>query len=73
MDEIKKHNKKIKLAARYIVVAYFMYLGWYITRPEWVIAIRDDSGIAMGIVYGAVFGALTLVYKSHLETAPVDD
>lgn len=65
---MKSLDYKIKITARYIILAFFMYLTYYITRTEYVIAIKDIGEVAVSAIYVSVFGALTLVLKSHMKT-----
>jgi len=58
----------LKLLARYIVLGYFMYLAYDITRIEYAQGIKDIGEIATSAIYGSVFGALTFVIKSHMST-----
>ena len=70
MAEDKKDCKKenIKLGARYVVLMFFMYLSWLIVSPEWIKNVKGLDPMTINVIVGAVFGALTLVIKSHFET-----
>jgi len=57
----------VKLIARYIVLVYFMYLAHKLVTPEYANSIKDVGEIAVGAIYGSVFGALTFIIKSHFE------
>ena len=58
---------------RYIVLWFFMYLAYDITRSGYANSIKDVGEIAVGTIYGSVFGALTLVLKGHFETKVESD
>jgi len=64
--DCKKPN--IKLGARYIVLAFFMYLAWLIVSPTWINDVKGIDPMTLNVIVGAVFGALTLILKSHFET-----
>jgi len=64
--------KNIKLAARYITLAFFMVLAYDMTRPEWLMAVGTLDPTTLSVIFGSVFGALTLVIKSHFETKVED-
>ena len=59
---------KIKLTARYVVLGFFMYLAYTMVQPGYANAIAKVGEIATSAMYGSVFGALTLIIKSHFET-----
>ena len=61
-------NENIKMLARYIVLAFFMYLAYDITRADYANEIKEIGEIATGAIYTSVFGALTFIIKSHMET-----
>ena len=58
----------IKLAVRYIVLIFFMYLAWYTTSPGYLKEIKEMPEFVLMTINGSIFGALTFVLKSHFET-----
>jgi hypothetical protein len=60
----------IKLIARYIIIAYFIYLSHFIIQPDYINSIKGIGEIAIGAIYGSVFGVLGWVVKSNWSTAP---
>ena len=58
----------VKLGARYVVVLFFMVLAYKLITPKYVYSIKDVGEIAVGAIYGSVFGALTLIVRGHFET-----
>lgn len=58
----------IKLGVRYIVLIFFMYLAWYTTSPSYLKEIKEMPEFVLMTINGSIFGALTLVLKSHFET-----
>jgi hypothetical protein len=63
----------IKIVVRYIIIFFFMYLAWNITRPEYVQQIKDIGEVAIASVYTSVFGVLGWVVKSNWSTTPQGD
>ena len=59
---------QVKLVARYIVLGFFMYLAYMMVQPGYANAIAKAGEIATSAMYGSVFGALTMIVKSHFET-----
>lgn len=64
------HKQDIKVAVRYLIIVYFMYLAWNITRPEYLQQIKDVGEIAIGAIYTSIFGVLGWVVKSNWSTTP---
>jgi len=63
----------IKLGARYVVLVFFMYLAWYTTSPTYLESIKDMPQFVLMTINASVFGALTLVVKSHFSTKIGED
>jgi len=63
-------KKDIKIAVRYIVIFYFLYLSWNMTRPEYMDNLKDYSEILLSVIYGSVFGTLGWIVKSNWTTTP---
>jgi len=63
----------IKVGVRYLIIVYFMYLAWVMTRPEYLQQIKDVGEIAVGAIYTSVFGVLGWVVKSNWSTTPSED
>ena len=70
VKETDMYEYEIKMAARYIVLAFFMYLAYNITRPEWIMGVKEIDPMTLNVIFGSVFGALTWIMKSHFETTP---
>lgn len=66
-------KQDVKIVVRYIIIFFFIYLAWDITRPEYLQQIKDLSGIAASSVYGSVFAVLGWVVKSNWSTIPLKD
>jgi hypothetical protein len=60
----------IKVGARYIIIMFFIYLAWDITRPDYVNQIKSIGEVAIASVYTSVFGVLGWVVKSNWTTTP---
>lgn len=58
----------LKLFARYVILAFFMYLAWTIVSPAWIKNVKGMNPMTMNVIITAVFGALTLVLKEHMNT-----
>lgn len=67
------NKKDLKLSIRYITLLFFMVLAYDITRPEWLNKVKDLDPMTISVIFGSVFGALTMVLKSHFETKIGDD
>ena len=65
-----KYEYEIKMGARYLVLVFFGYLAYDITRPEWIMAIKEIDPMTLNVIFGSVFGALTWIMKTHFETTP---
>lgn len=67
-------NKQyIKVSVRYVIIFFFMYLAWNITRPDYLQQIKDLGEVAASSVYASVFGVLGWVVKSNWSTTPSKD
>jgi len=66
-------SKDMKMGARYVLLTFFMFLAYKVTEAEYVVKIKDIGEIAASAIYGSVFGALTLIIRSHFETKPGND
>lgn len=66
-------KQDVKIVVRYIIIFFFIYLAWDITRPEYLQQIKDLGDIAASSVYGSVFGVLGWVVKSNWSTIPLKD
>lgn len=62
----------IKVIARYMIIVYFGYLSYTIIQPEYANSIKDIGEVAIGAIYGSIFGVLGWVVKSNWSTAPQD-
>jgi len=67
------HRADIKLLIRYIILAFFMYLAWMVVSPAWIINLKGADHMTINVIIGAVYGALTLVLKEHMNTKICDD
>ena len=65
MDRIEY---QVKLITRYVMMAFVMYLAWYIVQPDYLSRVKDLGEIASAAVYGSVYGALTMLWKYHTGT-----
>lgn len=63
-----RYRQDIKLIARYVILAYLMYLCWYVLQPDMIQMLKDLPDIAAGVIIGSPYGALTLVLKYHFGT-----
>ena len=68
---MKRHD--IKVFIRYLIIAFFMYLSWDITRPEYLVAVKDLGDVASSAIYASVFGVLGWVVKSNWGTSPMKE
>jgi hypothetical protein len=66
-------TKRMKLIARYIMIAFFMYLSYHVTTHSWLSSVKDLDPMTINVVFVSVFGALTMVLKAHFDTVPTDD
>jgi len=62
-NKLTKEN--IKLFARYVVLAFFMFLAYKITDSGYANNIKEIGEVATSAIYGSVFGAITLVIRAH--------
>jgi len=60
----------IKVVVRYIIIGFFMYLAWDITRPAYIQQMKGIGEVAIASVYTSVFGVLGWVVKSNWGTVP---
>lgn len=67
------NKSDIKIILRYIIIVFFLYLAWNITRPEYLQQIKDVGEIAVGAIYTSIFGVLGWVVKSNWSTSPNKD
>jgi len=65
------NKQDIKVSVRYVIIFFFMYLAWNITRPEYLQQIKDLGEFAASSVYASVFGVLGWVVKSNWSTNPL--
>jgi len=66
-------KQDIKVTVRYIIIFFFIYLAWNITRPDYLQQVKELGEVAASAVYGSVFGVLGWIVKSNWSTAPVED
>ena len=59
----------VKLIVRYVIVLFFVYLAWNMTRPDYLKEIKEVGEIAVGAIYTSVFGVLGWVVKSNWSTS----
>jgi len=64
------NRSDIKIAVRYTIIVFFIYLAWNMTRPEYLQQIKEVGEVAVGAIYTSVFGVLGWVVKSNWSTAP---
>ena len=50
-----------------------MYLAWDITRPEYLVNVKDLGDVASSAIYASVFGVLGWVVKSNWGTSPIKE
>ena len=67
------NKSDVKVAVRYLIISFFMYLAWNITRPEYLQQIKAVGEIAVGAIYTSIFGVLGWVVKSNWSTTPTED
>jgi len=60
-------KEDVKLALRYIVIGFVMYLSYTVVQPGYIKYLSGIGDIAIGAIYTSVFGALTFVMKSNFE------
>ena len=63
-------KQDIKLVVRYLIIFFFIYLAWNITRPSYLQEIKNIGEIAIGAIYTSIFGVLGWVVKSNWGTKP---
>ncbi len=61
-------GKNTKLAIRYILIIFVMFLCYKVTSAEYILKLKDIDSTLLSVVTGAVFGGLTLIVKYHFET-----
>jgi len=57
----------IKLFARYIIIAFVLYLTWKITSLEYINALQEGREGVLQVATGSAFGALTLILNWHFS------
>jgi len=60
----------IKIAGRYVVIAFFMYLSWFILQPQFIKDIKGLGDIGIGAIYTSVLGSIAYIIKTNWSTAP---
>jgi len=60
-------EKKIKLAMRYILIAFMMYLSWMILQPSWLNSVKVADS-TFNVIVGATLGVLGWIVKEHFAT-----
>jgi len=58
----------IKVGARYLVIAFFMYLAWFILQPNFIKEIKGLGDIGIGAIYTSILGSIAYIIKSHWST-----
>ena len=58
----------IKIAGRYVVIAFFMYLSWFILQPDFIKEIKGMGDIGIGAIYTSVLGSIAYIIKSNWST-----
>lgn len=59
----------MKLLIRYIMIVFVMFLAYTVTSAEYLNIIKSSvEPMTLNVIVGAVFGALTLILKSHFES-----
>jgi len=58
----------VKLAIRYIIIMFYMYLCWMVLQPYWLDTVKDLEGPVLSVLVGAPYGALTIILNSHFST-----
>lgn len=61
-------GKNTKLAIRYMLIFFVMFLCYKVTSAEYILKLKDIDSTLLSVVTGAVFGGLTLIVKYHFET-----
>lgn len=61
-------DKNIKLATRYLLIIFVMFLCYKVTSADYILELKDIDSTLLSVVTGAVFGGLTLIVKYHFET-----
>jgi len=72
-NDCKCNRKDLKLAMRYLVLLFFMYLAYTIVSPVWIRDVKNTDPMTINVIVGAVFGALTLIIKEHFTTKVSDN
>ncbi len=60
----------IKLVGRYVVIAFFMYLSWFIVQPNFIASVKGLGDIGIGAIYTSILGALAYIVKTNWTSAP---
>jgi len=58
-------GKNIKLALRYVIIAFVMFIVYKVIQPSYIKEVADQQLLQVVVV--AVFGALTLILKFMFE------
>lgn len=61
-------EKNIKLVARYIIIAFVLYLCYMVTSLEYILAIEESKSGVLQVTTGSIFAALTLILNYHFNT-----
>ena len=62
----------IKVGLRYLIIAFFIWLAYDITRPSYIQQIKGLGEVGVSAVYASVFGSLSWIIKSNWGTSPTD-
>ena len=63
------NKSDVKIIVRYMIIAYFAYLSYIIIQPDYVNSIKSIGELAIGSIYGSVFGVLGWVVKTNWSTS----
>lgn len=60
--------KNLKLAIRYIILGFILYLAAMVTSIEYINSFEDSKDGVLQVIIGAIFGALTMILNFHFNS-----
>ena len=56
-----------KLGLRYLLITASTYMCWHTIQPEFILALKDYGDLAVGTIYGSVYGMNAVILAAHFR------
>ena len=56
-----------KLLLRYLLITASTYMCWYTIQPEFILALKGYGDLAIGTIYGSVYGMNAVILAAHFK------